>query len=201
MTRCKAPPPSSGRDSRRGLWPWHALRGAVGLRAWASRASAGSMRTSTAQITPSSPASPPAGRQLHRLGPRPHVPNDPDCVKSPSRGLLIRPHRVFTGYVSHAAFYRTPCCRRLFTQSEPFTTQADRRRPRLQGGRLPATSRTTWGRAPYRFRYSSQNAPRSCDGMASPVVQAEARVRMPVTRRPRPRSVPARRRWSSEGRP
>ena len=39
-------------------------------------ASAGSMRTSTAQITPSSPASPRAGRQLHRLGPRPLVAND-----------------------------------------------------------------------------------------------------------------------------
>ena len=43
--------------------------------------------------------------------------NGADCVKSPSRGSLIRQHRVFTGYVSHAAFYRTPCCRRLFTQS------------------------------------------------------------------------------------
>ena len=32
--------------------------------------------TSTARITPSSPASPRAGRHLHRLGPRPHVAND-----------------------------------------------------------------------------------------------------------------------------
>ena len=39
-------------------------------------ASAGSMRTSTARITPSSPASPRAGRHLHRLGPRPPVAND-----------------------------------------------------------------------------------------------------------------------------
>ena len=39
-------------------------------------ASAGSMRTSTARITPSSPASPRAGRQLYRLGPRPLVAND-----------------------------------------------------------------------------------------------------------------------------
>ena len=68
-------------------------------------------------------------------------------------------------------------------------------------------------------------APRSCDGMESPCVQAETRVRMPLTRSPRPRSVPARcrrratrgqrlqrfcaaggagparRRWSSERRP
>ena len=35
-------------------------------------------------------------------------------------------------------------------------------------------------------------APRSCDGVESPCVQAEARVRMPLTRSPRPRSVPAR---------
>ena len=42
----------------------------------ASMASAGSMRTSTARITPSSPASPRAGRHLHRLGPRPPVAND-----------------------------------------------------------------------------------------------------------------------------
>ena len=32
--------------------------------------------TSTARITPSSPASPRAGRHLHRLGPRPSVAND-----------------------------------------------------------------------------------------------------------------------------
>ena len=37
---------------------------------------AGSMRTSTARITPSSPVSPRAGRHLHRLGPRPPVAND-----------------------------------------------------------------------------------------------------------------------------
>ena len=55
---------------------WACSAGSGWASSWASMASAGSMRTSTARITPSSPASPRAGRQLHRLGPRPLVAND-----------------------------------------------------------------------------------------------------------------------------
>ena len=48
------------------------------------------------------------------------------------------------------------------------------------------------GQCPISIQVFFPYAPRSCEGMESPCVQAEARVRMPVTRRPRPRSVPAR---------
>ena len=57
------------------------------------------------------------------------------------------------------------------------------------------------GQCPISIQVFFPYAPRSCDGMASPVVQAEARVRMPLARSPRPRSGPARRPWSSELRP
>ena len=57
------------------------------------------------------------------------------------------------------------------------------------------------GQCPILIQVFFPYAPRSCEGMASPGVQAEARVRMPVTKSPRPRSVPARRRWSLELRP
>ena len=57
------------------------------------------------------------------------------------------------------------------------------------------------GQCPISIQVFFPDAPRSCEGMESPCVQAEARVRMPVTRSPRPRSVPARRRWSAEARP
>ena len=42
------------------------------------------------------------------------------------------------------------------------------------------------------FPYAPPYATRSCEGMESPCVQAEARVRMPLTRSPCLRSVPAR---------
>ena len=48
------------------------------------------------------------------------------------------------------------------------------------------------GQCPISIQVFFPDAPRSCEGMDSPCVQAEARVRMPLTRRPGPRSVPAR---------
>ncbi len=57
------------------------------------------------------------------------------------------------------------------------------------------------GPCPISIQVFFPDAPRSCDGMESRFVQAEARVRMPLLRSPRPRSVPARRRGSSARRP
>ena len=87
---------------------------------------------------------------------------------------------------------------------------AQRRRCRR---RVP-NDNTIWGSAPYRFRYSSPMPLDRATAWNPPVVQAEARVRMPVTKSPRPRGRPperarrapapshtARRRWLSERRP
>ena len=115
----------------------------------------------------------------------------------------------------------------------------DQRVPRLQqlpdpwapAARCPAPAKgrrqvpNNMGQCPIPIQVFFPDVLRSCEGMASPVVQTEARVRMPLTRSPRPRSVPARgrrratrgqrlqrccaaggagptrRRWSSELRP
>ena len=75
--------------------------------------------------------------------------------------------------------------RRMSLESRP-----DKTHPRPRGARPPrnaaATSPNTMGPCPISIQVFFPDAPRSCDGMASPCVQAEARVRMPVTRRPRP---------------
>ena len=79
---------------------WACSAGSGWASSWASMASAGSMRTSTARITPSSPASPRAGRHLHRLGHRPHVPNE-------------RLRHMLIGHVYHAnGVPRRLSCRR-----------------------------------------------------------------------------------------
>ena len=79
----EAHPPIHDRTKYHGVTAgWVGRRGSASgppstgaITGWAM-AWAGSMRTSTARITPSSPASPRAGRQLHRLGPCPLVAND-----------------------------------------------------------------------------------------------------------------------------
>ena len=82
----------------------------------------------------------------------------------------------------------------------------DERVPRLRqlpnpwapAARCPAAAKrrrhvpNNMGPCPISIQVFFPYAPRSCDGMESPFVQAEARVRMPLTRSPRPRSVPAR---------
>ena len=82
----------------------------------------------------------------------------------------------------------------------------DERVPRLRqlpdpwalAARCPAPAKgrrhvpNNMGQCPISIQVFFPDAPRSCEGMESPCVQAEARVRMPLTRRPGPRSVPAR---------
>ena len=70
--------------------------------------------------------------------------------------------------------------------------------PLAPAARCPAPAKgrrhvpNNMGQCPISIQVFFPDAPRSCEGMDSPCVQAEAGVRMPLTRRPGPRSVPAR---------
>ena len=70
--------------------------------------------------------------------------------------------------------------------------------PLAPAARCPASAKgrrhvpNNMGQCPISIQVFFPDAPRSCEGMESPCVQAEAGVGMPLTRRPGPRSVPAR---------
>ena len=126
--------------------------------------------------------------------------------RRPSRSIELPLSKTAIVAFDPCRFGSTRTSRRPGTKVPEVYHPIDERVPRLRqlpdpwapAARCPAPAKrrrhvpNNMGPCPISIQVFFPYAPRSCEGMASPFVQAEARVRMPVTRRPRPRSVPSR---------